>query len=147
MGVKQSVKFSSSVEADAADVFRLLVEEHRDALSGAKRVLSRMRDNERVRDPEGLSKLERFFSLVKASSSYLGLVTLREVLVEAERVVDRLQRPATKPSAEALRALEEALLFTAAELGSGRATQRTPEQRERGVRVLTLLRDCEFAPA
>jgi chemotaxis protein histidine kinase CheA len=147
MSLKQSVKFSSSVEADAADVFRLLVEEHRDALGGAKRVLLRMREHDRVRDIEGLSKLERFFSLAKASSSYLGLSALREVLFEAERIVDRLQWPATKPCPEALRALEEALHFTAAELSLGRNKARTPEQRERGVRVLALLRACELAAA
>jgi chemotaxis protein histidine kinase CheA len=135
------------VEADAAQVFRRLVEEHRDALSSAMRVLSRMRDNARVRDVDGLSQLERCFSLIKASSSYLGLPTLREIALEAERVVDRLQWPSTKPSPEALDLLVETLRYAATELALGKATPRTLEQRERAVGLLAQLRQCAPAPA
>ncbi|HEX6242423.1 MAG TPA: Hpt domain-containing protein, partial [Polyangiales bacterium] len=143
MSQRSSSQFSSGVEADAADVFRLIMEEHRHGLSAAKQLLARMRKQERVRDIEGLGKLERFFSLVKASSSYLGLTHLREIAFEAERVLDRLQWPSSVPTAAALLALEDSLRFVAAELSRDPRTPPTSEQREQASQLLSHLRSAE----
>jgi len=137
---------SSVVDVDESSVFRLLLEEHRDGLSGARSVLARMLQNDGVRDIDGLNKLERLFSLVKASASYLGLSLLREVVIEADRVVDRLRMPGTKHSRQASEALQEALEFVAASLAYARSNKRTPDHQERGVRALKALAACELTP-
>jgi two-component system chemotaxis sensor kinase CheA len=140
----------SSTDVDASSVFRLLIEEQRDALSSARAVLRRMQQSSGVRDVEGLARLERLLSLVKASASYLGLSALREVVLEAERVVGRLQLPGMKSSAEALSALQQTLDFVAWSLardGRGAPHEHDPglaEQRAKEVRAA--LSACEFAP-
>src|SRR5687768_15322240 len=121
MSTRAGSQRASVVEVDESSVFRLLLEEHHEALAGARTVLAGLRESEGVRDLEGLNKLERLFGLVKVSASYLGLTLLREVVVEAERVVDRLQMPGTKHSREATLALHEALEFVAASLAYARS--------------------------
>jgi two-component system, chemotaxis family, sensor kinase CheA len=145
----------SSSDVDASSVFRLLLEEQRDALSSARAMLRRMLKSSGVRDVEGLARLERSLSLVKASASYLGLSVLRDVVLEAERVVGRLQLPGVKSSSDALSALEQTLDFVAVSLAQrarhdGRAAAAEQaeqleqlEQRARELRAL--LGACELA--
>jgi two-component system chemotaxis sensor kinase CheA len=146
----------SSTDVDASSVFRLLIEEQRDALSSARSVLRRMQESRGVRDAEGLAKLERLLSLVKASASYLGLSVLRDVVLEAERVVGRLQLPGMKSSPEALTALEQTLDFVAVALAEARSARdagragggaQIPEQdAQRAREVRALLTACELVP-
>jgi signal transduction histidine kinase len=135
----------SGVDLDASSVFGLLVEEQRHALSGAKSVLKRMRENRGVRDLDGLDRLERLFSMVRASSSYLGLSALREVVVEAGRVVDRLRWPGTRPSAEAVLALSETISFVATALSDARHPERATQHDERAAHVRDLLTACDLS--
>lgn len=145
----------SSIDVDASSVFRLLIDEQRDALSSARAVLRRMQQSRGVRDVEGLAKLERLLSLVKASASYLGLSALREVVLEAERVVGRLQLPGMKSSPEALTALEQTLDFAAVALtqarsardgGQAAGVEQDPQHTQRGREVRALLTACELVP-
>jgi two-component system chemotaxis sensor kinase CheA len=146
MSVRTSLPGSQSgVDLDASSVFGLLVEEQRHALSGAKAVLRRMRENRAVRDMDGLDRLERLFSMVRASSSYLGLSALREVVVEAGRVVDRLRWPGARASAEAVVALGEAVDFVAVALSDARHPERAASHDERAVRVRDLLTACDLS--
>ena len=55
-----------------------------------------MRENRGVRDDEGLDRLKRLLSMVHASSSYLGLTELRDVMVEAGRLVERPLSPGAR---------------------------------------------------
>ncbi len=135
----------SGVDLDASSVFGLLVEEQRHALSGARAVLRRMRDNRGLRDLEGLDRLDRLFSMVRASSSYLGLSALREVTVEAARVVDRLRWPGVRPSAEAVVALNEAVDFVGLALSDARRPERAQSHDERAARVRDLLTACDLS--
>ena len=147
MSTRVSKERASSHDVDESSVFRLLLEEHHGALSGARAVLSRMRESEGVRDIEGLSQLERLFSLVKDSASYLGLTLLHDVVVEAERVVDRLQLPGTKHSREVTLTLQEALEFVAASLVYARTNQRAAGHEQRGAAVLAALSVCTLTPS
>jgi two-component system chemotaxis sensor kinase CheA len=152
--VRTSLQQSATgTDVDASSVFRLLVEEHRDALSSARLVLRRMGQNEGVRDVEGLGRLERLFSLVKASASYLGLSALRDVALEAERIVDRLQLPGIKPGPQALPALERALEFVAHARAQARGAEgeqereaRAAADEQRAREVRDLLTACELVP-
>jgi chemotaxis protein histidine kinase CheA len=146
MAVRTSLPGSQSgVDLDASSVFGLLVEEQRHALSGARAVLRRMRENRGVRDLDGLERLERLFSMVRASSSYLGLSALREVVVEAGRVVDRLRWPGTRPSAQAMVALAEAVDFVAVALSDARKDENVQRHDERAARVRDLLTACDLS--
>lgn len=151
MGTRVSLRQSqSSIDVDASSVFGQLLEEQRDALSGARAALRRMLQSSGVRDAEGLARLERLLSLVKASASYLGLSALREVVLEAERVVGRLALPGMKSSPEALAALEQTLDFVAVSLAqarSGRGSDGDPARHaQRAREVCALLTACELVP-
>jgi chemotaxis protein histidine kinase CheA len=146
MSVRTSLPGSQSgVDLDASSVFGLLVEEQRHALSGAKAILRRMRENRAVRDLDGLDRLERLFTMVRASSSYLGLTELREVVVEAGRVVDKLRWPGTRPSADAVDALNEAVDFIALALSDARHPERAPKHTESAARVRERLTACDLS--
>jgi chemotaxis protein histidine kinase CheA len=146
MSDRSSLRGSQSgVDLDASSVFGLLVEEQRHALSGARAVLRRMRDNRGLRDLEGLDRLDRLFSMVRASSSYLGLSALREVTVEAARMVDRLRWPGVRPSVEAVLALAEAVDFVGLALSEARKPERSQCHDERAARVRDLLTACDLS--